>query len=199
MGYILGVYDRKATENQIINALDSLIRESGIKSVGVNSVARKANVSKVLIYRYFGGLDGLLEEWAIRKSYWIEVPDEITRIDSIGTGIEIMISGMAESLLGDASRRAVLRWLLEEDSEAGKRVRERLEKRGVELTRMLMNRNAVPESWDMEALVAVITAGVSYLALMSDRSDVYNGISLKTSEGWKRLSKGIAEIISEKA
>ncbi len=199
MSYILGVYDRKATENQIINALDSLIRESGIKSVGVNSVARKANVSKVLIYRYFGGLDGLLEEWAIRKSYWIEVPDEITRIDSIGTGIEIMISGMAESLLGDASRRAVLRWLLEEDSEAGKRVRERLEKRGVELTRMLMDRNAVPESWDMEALVAVITAGVSYLALMSDRSDVYNGISLKTSEGWERLSRGIAEVFSEMA
>lgn len=191
------MYDRKATEERIINALDSLIRESGIKAVGINSVARKASVSKVLIYRYFGGLDGLLEEWAIKNSYWIEVPDEITQIGSMKDGIELMISGMAEGLVNRPSLRAVLRWLLEEDSEAGKRVMERLERRGVELTRMLKNQDVVPEDWDMEVLVAIFTAGVNYLAMMSDRSDVYNGIPLNTPEGWKRLSRGIAEVFSK--
>lgn len=194
MSYITLMYDRKATENQIIDAVDRLIRQSGAKAVGVNSVAREADCSKVLIYRYFGGLEGLLEAWALKNSYWMDVSDDITEIGNLKEGVRGLISGMAESLMKQPSRRAVLRWLLEEETKAGKRVMERLETRGVELTRNFLMRDSFPRHLDIEAIMALITAGINYLAILSDRADVYNGIPLNDPEGWKRLSRGIAEL-----
>ena len=51
--------NRKATEQRLLSAIQELIEESGFEKLGINAVASKAGVSKMLIYRYFGSLDGL--------------------------------------------------------------------------------------------------------------------------------------------
>ncbi len=53
--------NRAKTTQRIVEALEEVIAERGLEGVGVNRVAERANVSKVLIYRYFGGMEGLLE------------------------------------------------------------------------------------------------------------------------------------------
>lgn len=52
--------NRQQTEKRIVDAAISLLAEEGFQSFGVNAVAARAGVDKVLIYRYFSGLDGLL-------------------------------------------------------------------------------------------------------------------------------------------
>ena len=52
--------NRKATEQRLLSAIQELIEESGFEKLGINAVASKAGVSKMLIYRYFGSLDGLV-------------------------------------------------------------------------------------------------------------------------------------------
>ena len=49
--------NRKATEQRLLSAIQELIEESGFEKLGINAVASKAGVSKMLIYRYFGSLD----------------------------------------------------------------------------------------------------------------------------------------------
>lgn len=44
-----------------MEALESMIAERGIEGLRVSRVAEEANVSKVLIYRYSGSLDGLMD------------------------------------------------------------------------------------------------------------------------------------------
>ncbi|MBC8155525.1 MAG: helix-turn-helix transcriptional regulator, partial [Bacteroidetes bacterium] len=53
--------NRAKTTQRIVEALEDVIAERGLEGVGVNRIAEKAGVSKVLIYRYFGGLDGLMD------------------------------------------------------------------------------------------------------------------------------------------
>ncbi|MEO0795779.1 MAG: helix-turn-helix domain-containing protein [Verrucomicrobiota bacterium] len=53
--------NRQQTEKRILTAAISLISEVGFHTFGVNAVAARAGVDKVLIYRYFSGLDGLLD------------------------------------------------------------------------------------------------------------------------------------------
>ncbi|WP_309397631.1 TetR/AcrR family transcriptional regulator [Cerasicoccus maritimus] len=53
--------NRQQTEKRIVDAAIGLLAEEGFQSFGVNAVAARAGVDKVLIYRYFSGLDGLLE------------------------------------------------------------------------------------------------------------------------------------------
>ena len=54
----------KETEKRLLEAVSKVIEEEGFTKIGINRIARQAQCDKVLIYRYFGGLDGLLVAWA---------------------------------------------------------------------------------------------------------------------------------------
>ncbi|HRW79035.1 MAG TPA: helix-turn-helix domain-containing protein, partial [Candidatus Sabulitectum sp.] len=52
--------DSEKTREAIMDALERILTREGFTGVGVNALAREAGVDKVLIYRYFGSLEGLL-------------------------------------------------------------------------------------------------------------------------------------------
>ncbi|MFN6986979.1 MAG: TetR/AcrR family transcriptional regulator, partial [Rhizobium oryzihabitans] len=66
------VKDRAATEKAIFNAARSLLAEEGFQGFGINAVARRAGCDKQLIYRYFGGLDGLIEAIGEDLGSWVK-------------------------------------------------------------------------------------------------------------------------------
>jgi AcrR family transcriptional regulator len=57
---IAAVRDRPATERRLIHAVEKLLVRGGFGVLGPSAVAREAGVDKMLIYRYFGNLDGLV-------------------------------------------------------------------------------------------------------------------------------------------
>src|SRR5580704_17063396 len=63
---IAAVRDRPATERRLIHAVEKLLVRGGFGVLGPSAVAREAGVDKMLIYRYFGNLDGLVS--AVAKS-----------------------------------------------------------------------------------------------------------------------------------
>ena len=58
------------TERKLINAVDLIVKSEGFEGLGVNKVARKAGVSKILIYRYFGSFGKLLKRCIKDKDFW---------------------------------------------------------------------------------------------------------------------------------
>ena len=76
--------NRQATEMTLIKAVNDIIEESGFEGLGINAVAAKAKVSKMLIYRYFNSLDGLIAAYiqadvqktnhAVTGELYIETP-----------------------------------------------------------------------------------------------------------------------------
>ena len=60
----------KETEKRLLEAVSKVIEEEGFTKIGINRIARQAQCDKVLIYRYFGGLDGLLVAWAKQYDYY---------------------------------------------------------------------------------------------------------------------------------
>ncbi|MGE9297013.1 MAG: TetR/AcrR family transcriptional regulator [Puniceicoccales bacterium] len=53
--------NRQQTEKRIVDAAIALLAADGFTGFGVNAVSARAGVDKVLIYRYFTGLEGLLD------------------------------------------------------------------------------------------------------------------------------------------
>ena len=47
--------DKELTQVKILEAVDSIIVNDGFERIGVNAIDQKAGVSKMIIYRYFGG------------------------------------------------------------------------------------------------------------------------------------------------
>jgi AcrR family transcriptional regulator len=69
---------RPNTEARFKDAVLDLVAESGCGALGVNAVAQKANADKVLLYRYFGDLNGLLATVAEQQA-WLPPVDELTK------------------------------------------------------------------------------------------------------------------------
>lgn len=68
--------NRQQTEARIREAALKLLQQEGFEGWGVNPIARATGVDKVLIYRYFGSLEGLLEELVAQTAFWPD-PDEL--------------------------------------------------------------------------------------------------------------------------
>lgn len=53
--------NRAQTEQRLIQAALAILQDTGFIEFGVNSISARAGMDKVLIYRYFGGAEGLME------------------------------------------------------------------------------------------------------------------------------------------
>ena len=59
-------------------------RRAGKLALGVNAVAARAGVSKVLIYRYFESLDGLIAAYIRTHDFWIDYRPELPKKKHLG-------------------------------------------------------------------------------------------------------------------
>src|SRR6185312_10112768 len=62
--------DRETTRNKLMDAVERIAVRDGFEACGVNAIAQEASVDKVLIYRYFGGVDGLLSAVVAERAAW---------------------------------------------------------------------------------------------------------------------------------
>jgi len=94
--------NRGTTEEKIVEAACGLLASGGFAEWGVNRVAEASGFDKVLLYRYFGGLDGLLEVICERVCLFPQV-------ESGGTVAEAL-EQFARHVRADALVSALLRW-----------------------------------------------------------------------------------------
>ena len=67
---------RFKTEERFQKAVLELVARKGFRAVGINAVAQEAGADKVLIYRYFGNLDGLFKHVA-KSRLWMPASDDV--------------------------------------------------------------------------------------------------------------------------
>lgn len=94
--------NRQQTSNRIVESAIQLIEEDGFAAWGVNAVARSAGVDKVLLYRYFESLDGLLDAIVNRTQFWPDpenLPNESAVAFIAGTIESLRKNGLARQLL----------------------------------------------------------------------------------------------------
>ena len=200
-----GVKNRKSTEELLLAAVSAIVEERGFAGLGVNAVAERAGVSKVLIYRYFDGYEGLLREWALRRSFWVEGTRNLeerfasaaesgkrrgARITALATDL---FAGQWRSLRSSRVDRELLRWFVASDNPVAAEVMDRIEKRGTEVSGLF--RKMIDSRDDLEGMTAVLVAGICYLAVMSDRVSLFNGVPLDSAEGEERIHRVIERMV----
>jgi AcrR family transcriptional regulator len=191
---------RKITEQRFIGAVATVIAESGIGGLGVNVVSRRAGVDKVLLYRYFGGLPGLLKRYSETNEFW---PTRAELFDSVPEKIgpdnvreaakrvfynfyrgfkkrPITLDILAYECIG----RNELTESLEEIREVrGREVFEELAARGFRITR------------NSAICAAVFTAAIQYLAVRARGIKIFGELRLDTAQGWNTMADVMAEAI----
>lgn len=186
--------DRDMTEEKLINAVRELIVEDGFESLGVRKVAEQAGVNKTLIYRYFESLDGLIYAYMKKHDFWLNTLLEQPDVSDIKGYLKAFYRREIAEYRGDTVLKRLKRWELSSDKKIVVEVRAQREKNGVRFMEM-MSGFAKIDKEQLQAISALMDAGISYLAMLEENCQMYNGIDIQSDKGWEQILKGIDTLI----
>lgn len=185
---------REQSESKILEAVASIVESDGFEKLGINTIALKANVSKMLIYRYFGGLEELVARFIMQKDYWANTDTLILNPHSVGDSIKSMFRNQIEQLRNDVTLRRLCRWELSCHNASIDRLRDKREENGCNLIKVVSRLTGCSNS-EVASLASILSASISYLTLIEDQCPTYNGIALQTDKGWEQIAQGVDMIV----
>ena len=186
--------NRELTEKKIIDAVERIIENQGFEKLGINAVASEAGVSKMLIYRYFGGLYELLAHYLMQKDYWANTDTTILEQANVGESIKNMFRKQIKQMRNDIMLKRLCRWELTADNDNIRTLKDRRERNGRDLIQMVARLTGCSNA-EVASLATILSASISYLVLMEEQTSTYNGIDLQSEEGWKQIMDGIGLMI----
>ena len=162
--------------------------------VGINAIAKRAGVSKELIYRYFDGMPGLMLAWMREQDFWTRNPglllsDEGQPAHAGRPGAVHVARAGRGPWPATRHLREVRRWELIERNEVSAPLTERRRARASSTA----STGSAP-AWTRAAVVSVMLAGVLYLRAKTESH--FLGLPLREPEGWRRIDAALEHLVS---
>ena len=189
--------DKEATKERLVGAVGSLLAMGGFGALGVNAVAEEAGVDKVLIYRYFGGMDDLLKAFGRSGDFWPSIsevigddPSELMQLP-LAQRWSIGLSRYAGALRRRPVTKEILAWEQIEQNQLIQVLREAREEWFLELLTHFPDDSDATDA-DLVATVLVIVGAIHYFVVLGRLQDDFSGIAIGADEGWETIDSVVA-------
>lgn len=192
----IGERDREATEKRLLDTIGKMIAEDGFEKIGINAIATQSNVSKILIYRYFGSVEGLMAAYIKQYDFWLNFPLEYPNREELPLFVKRMFQGQIEQLRNNPTLKRLYRWELSCNNDMIVKLREQREKVGVNLVKIVSELTGYPQK-EIAVMASLLTASITYLVMLEDFCPIYNGIPLNENSGWEQINEGIELFINK--
>ncbi len=198
----MSIKNKKETKQKLLDAVGKILIEDGFQNLGINAVAKKAGISKVLIYRYFNDFDGLLSSFAEQKDYWLNEGSAFTdfldhaKENDMRSAAPKLFQNMFNDLIRNRELQEIKRWELFENNPVIENIGKMREEIGIKQMKKVAEILKSDEK-EIQETTAVIIAGLYYLALRSKTTEMFNGINLRTKEGQERITRAIETILNK--
>ncbi|MEZ5991351.1 MAG: helix-turn-helix domain-containing protein [Planctomycetota bacterium] len=190
--------DRKQTEGLLIDAVAKLLAEKGFAALGINAIARRAGVDKVLIYRYFGGLPQLLEAFARTPEYWSSYEEmaggDLTSLNELPVPkrLATIVNGMGKAFRKRPMSLEAMAWETVESNKLTRILAEAREHSG----KRLLSQLGIEPGNDEYMAFALLSAGVLYLSMLARHEEHWAGIPIQSPQGWKQIEQGVSRMLN---
>ncbi len=191
--------DKDTTRLRLLDAVGALLAREGFGALGVNAVAREAGVDKVLIYRYFGGMDDLLRAFGQSGDFWPGIeeviggdPSELRALplaERWATGL----SRYAQALRSRPITKEVLAWEQIEQNELTQILQQAREQWFEELMTHFPDDPDATDA-DLVTTILVIVGAIHYFIVRSRLQPDFSGVVIDTDAGWEHLDEVISTI-----
>lgn len=193
--------DRGATEERLLAAVGTVLARDGFGAIGVNAVAREAGVDKVLIYRYFDGLPGLLRAWGRSGRFWPSVDELLAARPGLpdlpaAQRWVAFFDHFIDALRARPLTLEVMAAEIVERNELTAILEEEREQWGEQAFAVLGG----PEMADrphLRHVTLLLVAGVQHLLLRSRRIRLFGGLDLHRDADWAALKRSIAVLAGQ--
>jgi len=191
--------NRDATRARILKAATELLAENGFQNFGVNAVARRAGCDKQLIYRYYGGMDGLVDAIGGELAGWIgekmPVGGSSGFMLTYGDLVEHMMLLFMQVLRNDPLTRRIIAWEVSDNSPQVLRLSEARSKALGLWIEKLRGAMPPPKGIDHFALNAILLAAVQHVVLAGATAGRFAGLELTSEKEWDRVAQAIRRLV----
>lgn len=191
--------NRDETQAAILAAAQALLADEGFSGFGVNALARRSGYDKQLIYRYFGGLDGLMDALGEALAGWVATRLAPALAQDPGPGygdlVEAVLVAYLDALRADSLMQKLVAWELSDPSPEVLRLANQRSRAMGELVLRLKGDRQPPPGLDAPALNAILIAAIQHLVLAGATSGRFSGMALATEADWDRAKAMLRRII----
>lgn len=195
------VRDKEKTRLKLINAVGEIIKTEGYTALGVNNIARKADVNKKLIYRYFdNNVNNLIETYVKTKDYWLSLSEDMDRImaESQIDGGRPMVKSILKAHLSffytEEEMQKIVIWETSEKNKLMKEVGLKREAFGEEVFKLLLP-HFEKSDVDFRSIMALQVAGIIFMVLQSKASgNPFCGVDINDPKDMERIMNALDQL-----
>ncbi|MFN3230553.1 MAG: TetR/AcrR family transcriptional regulator [Alphaproteobacteria bacterium] len=198
--------DAEATRQNILDAVGRVLARDGFSGLGVNAIAKEAGIGKPLIYRYFGGLPQLLEEFGRDADFWLGIDDILAEVERETGGAEQQDYGelIRLALVGYARvlrKRPMVVEILASELTAPAEIIAPLAKArrdtGREALEEFLDGVEPPAGVDVDAIFGIFLASFHYLILRGRVDSGFWSVPIDDEDEWARFENAMSLIIRQ--
>jgi AcrR family transcriptional regulator len=195
------IRNKERSKKKFLDAVGKILKSKGYAALKVNDIAAVAGVDKKMIYTYFGGMDGLMDEYIRSQDYWSNVtPDQL--IPYTGDGgklfMEKMLLQQFDYVHSNKEFQKLLLWRLSESRKSLTKLTNMQEESGEKLLKMVIDPHFGERSWDFRAIAAIMVSGLYYLNMYASvNGSIFCGIDLNTPEGREKIKKAVSFLVDQ--
>jgi len=174
----------------IVRAAARLLADQGFSALNVLAIAETAGGDRKLVYRYFGGVEGVVERLGAEVHWTLGEARGARPSGSYGEAAAALVLAYGRALAADPLMRGLVAWETVEDSPM--------------LRALDAGRSAAMQAWaasrlagvprpagvDAPAVNAVLIAGIQMLALRREQQRPFAGVALDDA-GWARIEAAV--------
>lgn len=190
----------KETQKKLIDAVTLIIEKEGFDKLGVNKIARTAGCDKVLIYRYFGGLDGLLQVWLERFDFYSGTFDRfVNEIEKNPEGsyrnlTKRMLIEQLNFLRENKMMQHLLLWELGNGEFT--RFRDIRENRGNKIQKLVESKMQISgDGRDVAMQITILVSAINFIVLFTRNYQLINGNDFSDDNTWTLFGKMIESFV----
>jgi len=192
--------DSERTRARLLATVERMLVKEGFSSLRVNRIASRSRVAKVLIYRYFGGLEGLLDAYVKSKDFWptrdeiIDLPVEQFMALEPRERLKRLIFNFMAALRDRPHTMSILAWEMSGNSQLTGLIENAMAQFGEQLYETLSQSKESRHPL-IDPVISIICSGLIHLGLAYNHTGRFATLSLARPEDWQQVMKGLELIL----
>ncbi|WP_374463029.1 TetR/AcrR family transcriptional regulator [Chryseobacterium sp.] len=196
------IRNKERSKKKFLDAVGKILRTKGYTALKVSNIAAIAGIDKKMIYSYFGGLDGLIDEYLLSQDYWSKAAtEEVEKIwlqldDGGKSFMEKMLPAKFDYVHTNKEAQKLLLWCLSESRKSLKKLNDAQEENGEYIFTMLMDPYFKDKTEDVRSILAILVSGLYYLNMYAAMNgSIFCGIDVNTINGRDKIKTAISFLL----
>ncbi|WP_223600946.1 TetR/AcrR family transcriptional regulator [Chryseobacterium sp. GVT01B] len=198
------IRNKERSKKKFLEAVGKILRTKGHTALKVTDIAATAEVDKKMIYNYFGGIDGLIDEYIRSQDYWSKVTiDEVDKIkpkldDGGQSFMEEMLLSQFDYVYKSKEAQKLLLWRISESRKSLRKLTDTQEENGEYIFKLLMDSHFKDHAEDVRAIMAILVSGLYYLNMYAAMNgSIFCGIDVDTSKGRDKIKSAVSFLLNQ--